>query len=111
MRRPRLAPGFTAMVDAGSVWLVAGEDIRYRLTVADPAWLRDMLARGDGTRTIDELVGATGHEKDARSTLEQLIEERVLVEGPAAQAHGAVPRGTAPPMGYRVVGIGALADA
>ena len=103
MRRPRLAPGFTAMVDGAgeSLWLVAGEDVRYRLRLADPAWLRDLLARCDGTHTVDELSKA---HTDARATIERLLEERVLVEGTAAQAHA--PSRPA----YRVIGTGALAD-
>ena len=88
MRRPRLAPGFTSLIDAGSVWLVAGEDVRYRLTVDDPRWLHDVIARCDGSRTLDELAATHA---DARATLERLYEERVLVDGTAAQAH--VPAG------------------
>ena len=87
MRRPRLAPGFTLLVDASSVWLVAGEDVRYRLTVDDPHWIHDVIARCDGSRTLDEL--GTAH-VDARATLERLYEERVLVDGNAAQAHAAI---------------------
>jgi bacteriocin biosynthesis cyclodehydratase domain-containing protein len=83
MRRPRLAPGFTAIVDGDSLWLVAGEDVRYRLRLADPSWLAALIARCDGTRTVDELATHA----DARSTIERLFEERVLVEGTAAQAH------------------------
>jgi hypothetical protein len=101
MRRPRLVPGFTAMIDGDSLWLVAGEDVRYRLRLADPAWLEGMLARCDGSRTIDELATHA----DARSTIERLYEERVLVDGTAPQAH------IAKAAGYRVVGAGALADA
>ena len=100
IRRPRLAPGFTVMADADAVWLVAGEDVRYRLGVDDPAWLVDMLARCDGTATLDELAAHA----DARATIERLYAERVLVDGTPAQAHAAV-------AGYRVVGRGALADA
>jgi bacteriocin biosynthesis cyclodehydratase domain-containing protein len=85
--RPRLAPGFTTLIDAGSLWLVAGEDVRYRLTARDPRWLRELIARCDGSRTLDEL--ATAHD-DARATLERLYEERVLVDGTAAQAHVAI---------------------
>jgi len=101
MRRPRLAPGFTVMTEPGTLWLVAGEDVRYRLGVADPTWLRDLLARCDGTRTVDELAS----HPDARHTIERLYEERVLVDGTAAQAHAPVRAA------YRVVGAGALADA
>jgi bacteriocin biosynthesis cyclodehydratase domain-containing protein len=101
MRRPRLAPGFTAIVDGDSLWLVAGEDVRYRLRLADPAWLRDLLARCDGSRTIDELAAM---HVDARSTLERLVEERVLVEGTAAQAHAPAAAD------YRISGTGRLAE-
>ncbi len=61
-RRPRLAPMFTIAIDAGAVWLVAGEDVRYRLGVADPAWLRDLLARCDGRATMDELIAGEAAE-------------------------------------------------
>ena len=101
MRRPRLAPGFTAMVDGDSLWLIAGEDVRYRLRLEDPTWLRDLLARCDGTRSVDELATHA----DARSTIERLYEERVIVDGTAAQAHAP----SAP--GFHVVGDGPLADA
>lgn len=101
MRRPRLAPGFTVMIEGDSLWLVAGEDVRYRLRLADPTWLRDVVTRCDGSRTIDELAVHA----DARSTIERLYEERVLVDGTAAQAH--VPM----PPAIRVLGAGPLADA
>ena len=101
MRRPRLAPGFTTMIDGDSLWLVAGEDVRYRLRLADPTWLRDLLARCDGSHTVADLATHA----DAHETIARLFEERVLVDGTAAQAHAPA----AP--GYRVVGVGALADA
>jgi bacteriocin biosynthesis cyclodehydratase domain-containing protein len=85
MRRPRLAPGFTTLVDGDTLWLVAGEDVRYRLTLDDPRWLAGLLARCDGTHTVDELAT----HPDARATIERLFEERVLVEGTPLQAHGA----------------------
>lgn len=100
MRRPRLAPGFTTLVDDGGLWLVAGEDVRYRLRLADPQWLADVLARCDGSRTVDELAT----HPDARATIERLYAERVLVDGAAAQAH-------APAAGYRVTGDGPVAEA
>lgn len=93
MRKPRLAPGFTAIVDGDSLWLVAGEDVRYRLRLADPSWLAAVLAQCDGTRDVDAL---SSH-PDARATIERLYEERVLVEGTAAQGH-------VPAAGYRVLG-------
>ena len=101
MRRPRLVPGFTAMIDGDSLGLVAGEDVRYRLRLADPSWLAELLARCDGSRTVDELATHA----DARQTIERLYEERVLVDGTASQAHvQAAP-------GYRVTGTGPLSDA
>lgn len=100
MRRPRLAPGFTALLDGDSLWLVAGEDVRYRLRLADPAWLHAMLARCDGSRTIDELAT----HPDAKSTIDRLYAERVLVDGTAAQAH-------VPATGFRVRGRGPLVEA
>jgi bacteriocin biosynthesis cyclodehydratase domain-containing protein len=87
MRRPRLAPGFTTILDGDSLWLVAGEDVRYRLTLDDPRWLAALLASCDGSRTVDELAT----HPDARGTIERLFEERVLVEGTPVQAHVARP--------------------
>lgn len=98
-RRPRLAPGFTTLVDGDSLWLIAGEDVRYRLRLEDPRWLAETLARCDGSRTVDELAT----HPDARATLARLLEERVLVEGTAAQAH-------VEPRGYRAIGSGPLVD-
>lgn len=78
IRRPRLAPGFTVLPDTGALWLVAGEDVRYKLTCDDPAALAAVLARCDGSRTLDELAH--------RDVLDQLYAERVLVDGAPAQA-------------------------
>ncbi len=93
--RPRLAPGFTVMTDAGAVWLIAGEDVRYRLGTTDPAALAGVLATCDGSRTLDEL--------GERDTLARLIEERVLVDGTAQQAH-------VPVRGSRASGSGPLVE-
>jgi len=105
-RRLRLASGFSLIVDDGVLWLVAGEDVRYRLGVRDPRAVRDLLARCDGC-TVDELVARAPAElrADARQIVERLASERVLVEAAASAAH------VAAPPGYRVVGTGALADA
>ncbi len=104
--RPRLAPGFTLVADAGAVWLVAGEDVRYRLEPGgDPAWLVDALRRCDGTRTLDAIVAEApaDHRTDAREAITGLTEERVLVDGTPVQAH-------APAIGVRVVGDSPLAE-
>ncbi len=98
-------PAFTVLADRDSVWLVASEDLRYRLHVAEPAWLQAMLARCDGTRPASELIASSGHPDEARDTIERLYEERVLVDGTAAMAHTPVPPS------YRVVGDGPLAAA
>jgi bacteriocin biosynthesis cyclodehydratase domain-containing protein len=105
-RRPRLAPGFTVVRGPGVVWLVAGEDVRYRLGAADPAWLADLLARCDGRSTTADLAGsvAVAHRDDAAAVIARLLEERVLVDGTPAQAHVALPAA------YRVTGTGVLAD-
>nr|MBA3392399.1 hypothetical protein [Deltaproteobacteria bacterium] len=110
-RRPRLAPGFTIAPghagDGAAVWLVAGEDVRYRLGVADPGWLVALLARCDGTQPLDGLlegVPAAQH-ADARELVTRLVAERVLVDGTAVAAHAPQPAA------YRVIGSGALADA
>jgi bacteriocin biosynthesis cyclodehydratase domain-containing protein len=115
VNRPRLAPGFTVLIGGesppsggasaktttndGTLWLVAGEDVRYRLGTADPQALADLLARCDGTRSIDELG------PDARDIITRLYEERVLVDGTPAQAH------VAGDAGFRVTGSGALVEA
>lgn len=104
--RPRLAPGFTLVADAEALWLVAGEDVRYRLEPGgDPGWLAQAIARCDGTRTLDAIVDEAPAERraDARDALTGLYEERVLVEGTPVQAHAAA-------IGARVVGDSSLAD-
>lgn len=103
--RPRLAPGFTLVADAGSVWLVAGEDVRYRLEPdGDPAWLVDALRRCDGTRSLDAIVAEVpaARRGDAQEAITGLYGERVLVDGTPAQAHTTA-------IGGRVVGDSRLA--
>jgi bacteriocin biosynthesis cyclodehydratase domain-containing protein len=104
--RPRLAPGFTVVRDAAAIWLVGGEDVRFRVGLAEPAWLAELLDRCDGRSTTDELVvtAPPAHRDDAAAVLARLLGERVLVEGTPAQAHAAQPAT------YRVTGTGALAD-
>lgn len=94
--RPRLAPHFTCVAAEGIVWLVAGEDVRYRVDPGgDPSWLRDAIARCDGTRTLDAVIAEVpvAMRADADDALRRLYEERVLVDGTAVQAHVAVPSG------------------
>lgn len=104
--RPRLAPGFTLVADAGAVWLVAGEDVRYRLEPGgDPAWLVDAIGRCDGTRALDAIVAEVPGERqaDAREAITGLYEERVLVDGTPVHAHAAA-------LGVRVVGDSRIAE-
>jgi bacteriocin biosynthesis cyclodehydratase domain-containing protein len=105
--RPRLAPHFTCVVAEGIVWLVAGEDVRYRLDPdGDPAWLQAAIARCDGSRTLEAIVADVPNARraDAETALRRLYEERVLVDGTASEAHAAAPPG------YRVIGTSRLAE-
>lgn len=105
-RRYQLAPGFAVVPADDAVWLVAGEDVRYRLAVAEPAVLVAVLAQCEG-RPLDEAAAVAGaRHAEARGILGRLVEERVLVEsGPSRPAAwgGAMPA-------VRVVGEGALGD-
>lgn len=104
--RPRLAPGFTLVADAEAVWLVAGEDVRYRLAPGgDPAWLATVLRRCDGSRALDAIVAEVPADRraDACDAITGLYEERVLVDGTPEQAHVAS-------VGVRVVGDSPLAE-
>lgn len=104
--RPRLAPGFTLVADAGLVWLVAGEDVRYRLDPGgESAWLVAALGRCDGARTLEAIVAEVPADKraDARQAITGLYEERVLVDGTPVQAH-------APSVGVTVVGTSRVAE-
>ncbi len=105
--RPRLAPHFTCAVAEGIVWLVAGEDVRYRIDPGgDPSWLRDAIARCDGHRTLAAIVAEVPApmRADAEAALRRLYEERVLVDGAAAEAHVS----SAP--GCRVIGTSRVAE-
>lgn len=105
--RPRLAPHFTCVVAERVVWLVAGEDVRYRLDPGgDPAWLQEAIARCDGTRTLEAIVADAppAVRADAEAALRRLYEERVIVDGTALEAHAAA----AP--GCRVIGTSTVAE-
>ncbi len=106
MRRPRLALPFTVLAGAGSVRLVAGEDLRYAL--AGPAletWLPALLASCDGRRWLDDAIATVPevHRESARALVDRLYGERVLVDGPVDGAHPAARHALA------VEGDGALA--
>jgi bacteriocin biosynthesis cyclodehydratase domain-containing protein len=88
--RPRLALPFTILGGTDRVRLVAGEDFRY--TLAGPGldgWLSGWLPLLDGRWTVAELLAALPdpHRFAARQVLERLAGERVIIEGPAADAH------------------------
>ena len=105
--RPRLAPHFTCVVAERVVWLVAGEDVRYRIDPGgDPSWLAGAIARCDGSRTLAAIVAEAPHavRADAETVLQRLYEERVLVDGAASEAHAAA----AP--GCRVIGASRVAE-
>jgi bacteriocin biosynthesis cyclodehydratase domain-containing protein len=107
-QRPRLAPAFTIAVDAAAVWLIAGEDLRYRLGVDDdPRWLAELLSRCDGSATFADLIEsiAASRRSDAEATITRLYEERVIFDGTAEHAH------TPGPSSYTLAGRSALAEA
>lgn len=85
--RPRLAPGFSVLADRGAIWLVAGEDLRFR--IGADAWLAELLRRCDGATSIAALaeLAPPEHRAEVAPLLEQLVGERVLVEGTPVQAH------------------------
>jgi bacteriocin biosynthesis cyclodehydratase domain-containing protein len=90
IRRPRLALPFSILADPGVVRLVAGEDVRYTLRApALDEWLPQLLARCDGSLSLDELLAsiAESQRTQARELIERLHGERVVVDGPAAAAH------------------------
>lgn len=88
LRYPRLALPFTVIPAADQIHLVAGEDVRYTLRIRPAAALADLLRRCDGRRSLDSLLEEQSPElRDAaRSLLERLLAERVLVEGPLEMA-------------------------
>ncbi len=89
-RRPRLALPFSVLADPGVVRLVAGEDVRYTFRAAAlDEWLPALLVRCDGRLSLDELLSslAEAMHSPARTLIERLYGERVLVDGPALVAH------------------------
>ncbi len=89
-RRPRLALPFSILADPGVVRLVAGEDFRYTLRAPGlDEWLPGLLARCDGLLSLNELLCFLSEalRTPARSLIERLYGERVLVDGPALAAH------------------------
>ena len=91
-RRPRLAYPFTILTDANTVRLVAGEDYRYTLTAPDlDRWLPPLLTRFLGKETLQTLlVSLTAPQREAAlQVIQHLYGERVLVDGSAADEHGA----------------------
>lgn len=106
--RPRLGLPYSILTEPGIVRLVCGEDYRY--TLRGPGietWLPALLQACDGGRTLGAVLGqvAESVRPAARSLLEQLYSERVLVDGTAAAAHE--------PQRFRieVEGAGTLAEA
>lgn len=81
----RLAPGFGVTTGDACVWLVAGEDVRYRLDVADPTWLARVLGALLTPSTLEAAIARApaAHRDDARELLADLMSERVLVEADA----------------------------
>jgi hypothetical protein len=89
-RRLRLAYPFTILAEADVVRLVAGEDYRYTLTSPGlERWLPAVVARLTGKETLAELLEALDSpQRDAAlQIVQQLLGERVLVDGTADDAH------------------------
>jgi bacteriocin biosynthesis cyclodehydratase domain-containing protein len=83
---------FTVLTDPDTVRLVAGEDHRYTLTGPGlDQWLPDLLAGCDGRQALDDLLGRLPEHtrRAARSLVDRLYGERVLVDGTASEAHTA----------------------
>jgi bacteriocin biosynthesis cyclodehydratase domain-containing protein len=95
---PRLALPFTLIPDGETLFLVAGEDIRYAFrTDALTKPVAYLLARCDGTSPLAQLL-ASVPETDrpaVAALLHRLTAERLLVPGPVEAAHV--------PMRYRLV--------
>jgi bacteriocin biosynthesis cyclodehydratase domain-containing protein len=91
-RWPRLALPFTVLTAPGVVRLVAGEDFRYSLSAPNlDEWLPGLLARCEGRLSLDNLLRELPEERraQAKTLLERLYGERVLVDGTASDAHHA----------------------
>jgi bacteriocin biosynthesis cyclodehydratase domain-containing protein len=87
---PRLAFPATILHGTDTVWLVAGEDFRYKLTAPSvEKWLPGLLQQCQGKSSIDDLLKTIGRELQptAKQLLEQLFGERVLVDGIAQDVH------------------------
>src|SRR5687767_8136088 len=87
---PRLALPFTLLPDGETLFLIAGEDIRYAFrtgSLTKP--LVQLLARCDGTSPLTQML-ATVPETDRPAVLallDRLTAERLLSPGPAEAAH------------------------
>jgi bacteriocin biosynthesis cyclodehydratase domain-containing protein len=91
-RRPRLALPFTILPVKDGVHLVAGEDFRFTLSAPSlESWLPGWLVTLDGKRSLDEALATLSELQRllARSVLERLHGERLLVGGLAEDAHRA----------------------
>jgi bacteriocin biosynthesis cyclodehydratase domain-containing protein len=83
--RPCLALPFTVLPGRDQVRLVAGEDFRFTLTGPSlETWLPGWLERLDGRRSLEEALAGLdpAHHDAARSLLERLAGERLVMEGP-----------------------------
>jgi hypothetical protein len=95
--RPCLALPFTIVTAPNRVRLIAGEDFRYTLDAHGlETWLPDLLANLDGRLAVEQLLAALPEERRtaAQQLLSQMYGERILIDGPAPQAHR--------PMAYRL---------
>lgn len=93
-RRPRLALPFSILAAPDEVWLVGGEDFRFRLQGPGlDHWLPALLARVDGRTPLAELLEGLPAElgAEAQAVFERLRGERMLLEGPVEAAWDAAP--------------------
>jgi bacteriocin biosynthesis cyclodehydratase domain-containing protein len=95
----------TLLVDKDKLWLVAGEDVRYSLSVEEPEDLMELLRNCDGSGRLGLSLSEATPQRRAKweQILEQLYSERVLVEA----APHEIP--CEPPMGFLVLGENDLA--
>ena len=91
-RRPCLALPFTVLAGADAVHLVAGEEFRYTLNGPGLEALASRLALpDDGPVHARRAVARVGRARAraALAAVERLAGERVLIDGPAVEAHPA----------------------
>jgi bacteriocin biosynthesis cyclodehydratase domain-containing protein len=90
IHHPRLAFPATVLTAPDTVWLVAGEDFRYKLSGHGVEhWLPEVLRQCQGKKALEELIAGLSKnlQAAARQVFDQLYGERVLVDGTAQDVH------------------------